>query len=85
MKWKICSKCKKRGKRFRRFGNKKYCFQCYQKVITIVPGGDRANQLREALSREYEIKSSLTNGKLIAFKHFPSILAGKKVKLVLIK
>jgi hypothetical protein len=80
-----CENCRKYSGNFRKYQGLNLCWKCYRKFVTIVGGKGRCRTLAEALNRTYEINATLqTKGTITAFRSFPSILAGHKVRLTLV-
>lgn len=88
--WKNCSNpdCRVRMRKIWKYKDQIFCFTCYQKQTHKMPeSGNNLIKLKEALSKVYEIRGykHKKDNSITAYKNFPSILIGHKVKLILIK
>ena len=83
----ICDECKKKCRKTRKTDGQCLCYKCYIKRFhKIGLGISKKMTLNEALNKEYKLGYQINNkGYVFAVKHFPEILAGRTVKLVLIK
>lgn len=83
-----CDECKKLCRKFRKFQNKMLCFSCWSRKYNRIgcTEGLKPLTLDEALNLTYEIKGRINSkGGLSVWRTFPRCLAGKKVKLILVK
>ncbi len=86
--WKLktCMDCNHQMRRFRKHKDKILCFSCYRKRVRVIGTRGGTRSLSQALSKTYTINGYLSGrGVLLAFRSFPTILIGHKVKLELVK
>ena len=70
-----CDKCKKYFNKTYKYKERNLFYHCFS--IEFGGGGNRAQTLKEALSRIYEVKG--------VNRSFPTILIGHKIKIQLVE
>jgi len=87
---KQCERCGQEYNNLHKFKGYYLCIKCYNKQVHIIsPLGEnnphKPLSMEKALAKEYLINESIqSSGSKIGFRSFPSVLAGHKVKLILV-
>ena len=82
---KTCDNCKKKYREIIYFKGKFICRHCLKKVENKLGkiSHNKIQTLQKALDKTYEIKGYINRGYIVAYRTFPQILIGHKVKLKL--
>jgi hypothetical protein len=84
-----CDECKKKCRKLRRYKNKMLCWKCWSIKFNKIGCFNQKRKkitLDEALNKTYYLKGRINKFNQITLtKNFPSILAGHKIRIVLIK
>lgn len=85
-----CEECRKqvRHKKIKRFASLWLCWNCYRRKVHIIHVGQTQSKLtlKQALDKTYDLHAYLDKNRgLVVTRSFPSILAGHKVKLLIVE
>lgn len=88
--WKVCDGCGKNTRRIRLSKGKFLCWGCYTKVSQMIYQGSRCyKSLQEVLDKVYEVRGYVKKTRkgvvnVVAVFSLPSVMVGRKFKIVLV-